>query len=147
MFLLLTLELFCATHDLYMIRFRGELLSIWAKKRISAFTSSVWLFAHRLLSYAVVVVYVISGETLRVSPLYIAMSFMFIMAYNGIGCVFEGVRRFSEFHVASVRIQVRTRSIGCDYLVKILVYFDFAFVFFKKLCNTIISLLTGMVIH
>ena len=104
------------THGSFMIGFRSELHFIWAKKRIRAFTANVWLFAHRFLTYALVVVLVVSGGPLRVSPLYIAVSFMFLVAYNGIGCVFEGVSRFSEFHIASLRIQVRLlRSVVvCD---------------------------------
>ncbi|XP_076453870.1 ATP-binding cassette sub-family C member 4-like isoform X2 [Babylonia areolata] len=84
---------------------RSELKYVWAKKRINAFTSSVWLFAHRVLSYAVVVMHVCLGGTVRAAPLYIALSFMFLLAYNGVGCVFEGVSRFSEFCVASARVQ------------------------------------------
>lgn len=107
------------THGSFVIGFRSELHFIWGKKRIRAFTANVWLFAHRFLTYALVVVLVVSGGPLRVSPLYIAVSFMFLIAYNGIGCVFEGVSRFSEFHIASLRIQVRLlRSVVvCDVTV------------------------------
>ena len=107
------------THGSFMIGFRSELHFIWQKKRVRAFTANVWFFAHRFLTYALVVVLVVSGGPLRVSPLYIAVSFMFLVAYNGIGCVFEGVSRFSEFHIASLRIQVRLlRSVVvCDVTV------------------------------
>ena len=55
----------------------------------------------------------LGGGSLRAGPLYMAVSFMFLLAYNGVGCVFEGVSRFSEFYVASTRIQVR--SVACIY--------------------------------
>lgn len=107
------------THGSFVIGFRSELHIIWAQKRIRAFTANVWLFAHRFLTYALVVVCVVSGGPLRVSPLYIAVSFMFLVAYNGIGCVFEGVSQFSEFHIASLRIQVRLlrNVVVCDVTV------------------------------
>ncbi|KAL8559265.1 hypothetical protein ACOMHN_040389 [Nucella lapillus] len=86
--------------------FRSEMDYVWAKKLITTFTSNVWLFAHRILGYTVVVMHITLGGNLRATPLYIALSFMFLLAYNGIGCVFEGVSKFSEFCVASARIEV-----------------------------------------
>ena len=104
----IVLDLSYATDDLHMTGLRSELRFIWKKKLINAFTASVWLFAHRLLTYAVVLLLVVFGGTLRASPLYIAVSFMFLVAYNGIGCVFEGVSKLSEVLVAATRIQVRS---------------------------------------
>ncbi|XP_025080220.1 multidrug resistance-associated protein 4-like isoform X3 [Pomacea canaliculata] len=84
---------------------RCELRYIMAKKRINAFTSSVWVVAHRVLTYALVVTHVLMESTLRATSLYIGVSFMFLMAYNGIGCVFEGVIRFVESTVSARRIE------------------------------------------
>lgn len=85
---------------------RCELSYVMAKKRINAFTSSVWVVAHRVLTYALVVTHVLMESTLRATSLYIGVSFMFLMAYNGIGCVFEGVIRFVESTVSARRIEV-----------------------------------------
>lgn len=89
---------------------RCEVQYVWAKQRISAFTSSIWVIAHRILSYALVVAYVLIGGTLRASPLFIGLSGMYILAYIGIGCVFEGVTNFVDLRVTAVRVQV---SMAC----------------------------------
>ncbi|KAK7478989.1 hypothetical protein BaRGS_00029750 [Batillaria attramentaria] len=79
--------------------------NLWAQKRIRSFTASVWVFAHRVLTYALVVTHALSLGGLRAAPLYIGISYMFLVAYNGIGMVFEGVSKFVEFRVAALRIK------------------------------------------